>query len=58
MKQKKSPECKALKTALKTLRFFYSVFLETKVMDETNHRKDYQSALLTIKEEYKKRKGT
>ena len=52
----KTPELRALKKAKKVLRFWYLVLLETEHMDDINHRKEFQSVLLTVENLEKKQR--
>jgi hypothetical protein len=52
-----SVDFSALKQAQKTFKFWYKVLLETELMDDQNHRKEYHTALEVLKTEIKKRKG-
>jgi|GEM_PF-3078566 len=46
-----------LKKARKTLKFWYKVLLGSNLMDDPEHRKEYQSALDKIKSAIKKIKS-
>lgn len=52
-KSNESPRKKALRHAKKTFKFWYKVLLETEYMNDAENRKEFQSALSTIKDEYK-----
>jgi hypothetical protein len=49
---------KELKNALKTIKFWYKVLLETEYMNDLNNRVEYQSAINTIAQHNKKMKGS
>lgn len=51
----KKTKRKELKKALKVLKFWYTVLLETEHMDEQKFRIEFQSALLTIENTTKKK---
>jgi hypothetical protein len=53
MAKKKNP----LKSAHKILKFWFSVLLETELMNDTEHRKEFLVALDVVKQNYKKQKG-
>lgn len=53
--KEKNLEMRALKKAKKVLRFWYRILLETEHMDDINHRKEFQSVLLTVENLAKKR---
>jgi hypothetical protein len=57
LKQKTSPEQRKVKQALKTIKFWYKVLLETDYMNDLDNRIEYQSAIKTIAEHKKKMKG-
>jgi hypothetical protein len=44
-----------LKSAYKTFKFWYKVMLETELMDDHHHRKEFRAALQTIKYHKKKK---
>jgi hypothetical protein len=51
-------ERKELKKALKTIKFWYKILLETEYMNDLSNRIEYQSAINVIKEHNKKIKGS
>ncbi|WP_395058220.1 hypothetical protein [Flavobacterium sp.] len=51
-----STEVLALKKANKTFKFWYNVLLETEYMNDLENRKDFQTAIQTIADSYKKKK--
>jgi hypothetical protein len=53
MAKKKNP----LKQAHKVFRHYFMVLSETELMDDQEHRKEFVSALDTVKETYKAQKG-
>lgn len=56
MPRKLTPEARALKCALKSFKNFYFLMLETELMNDQNDRRKFQSALLTVKENYNQKK--
>jgi hypothetical protein len=53
-----SVDFSALKQAKKTFKFWYQVLLETELMNDPEHRKEYHTALKVLKTEIKKEKGS
>lgn len=51
-------EEKELKKALKTVKFWYRVLLETEYMNDLSNRIDFKSAINIIKQHKKKMKGS
>lgn len=49
---------KELKKALKTIKFWYKILLETEYMNDLSNRIEFQSAINTITEQNKKMKGS
>lgn len=59
MPQQLSPEARSLKRAYKTLKSFYRLLLDTEIMNDQQYRRDYQSALIVVKDNYlEKKKGS
>ena len=54
-KQITSDAC-ALKRAKKCLKFWFKVLLETELMNEQQHRKDFLQTIATVDDNYKKTK--
>jgi hypothetical protein len=57
MPKKLSPEARSLKRALKTFKNCYFLMLDTEIMNDLTARREFQSALLTIKSNYHEKKG-
>lgn len=51
-------EEKELKKALKTVKFWYKVLLDTEYMNDLSNRIDFKSAINIIKQHKKKMKGS
>jgi hypothetical protein len=51
-----SQQEKSLAKANETFQFWYSVLLETEYMNDLENRKEFQSALMTLKEIMEKQK--